>query len=305
MHVTGEVFADNQGDYGTGDVGGIVGTLGGDATNSSADVDVHAPTARVGGIAGSVIGEIHGSEARGDVTGDNRVGGLIGSMEGTTVSEIYVSDSEAYGDVTGDDRVGGLVGQILTGNVTGSEAHGDVTGDDRVGGFTGYVEVYSLGIVEVMESEAHGHVILSEDDPEKHPADAGNTGGFIGSVQNDDPDLEPGDDGGLDLNTSSSTGDIYVFVDDDAVFADGVGEFIGSDFDGDPVDDGGSGTITFNYSDDSEDETDDSDDSDDGSDDSDEVLGSGTGDSNDADSVLIVGAVLMLVVAGGVLATRP
>ena len=66
------------------------------------------------------------------VTGNNQVGGLVGSIIRSTVSNSY-----ATGAVTGVTFVGGLVGRIQLGAVSGSYATGSVTGNNQVGGLVG------------------------------------------------------------------------------------------------------------------------------------------------------------------------
>ena len=66
-----------------------------------------------------------------DVTGDDRVGGLLGdSVYGSVV------DSSATGRVSGTDEVGGLVGRT-SGRVLRSSAAVNVSGEDAVGGLVG------------------------------------------------------------------------------------------------------------------------------------------------------------------------
>ena len=87
---------------------------------------------RVGGLVGSNEGgTVSGSYATGAVTGRGGVGGLVGSNDGD------ISNSYATGAVTGDDYVGGLVGYNSTGTVSTSYATGSVTGDAYVGGLVG------------------------------------------------------------------------------------------------------------------------------------------------------------------------
>ncbi len=69
-----------------------------------------------------------------DVTGDNRVGGLMGYNWGT------VKNSYATGDVSGDWYVGGLVGENDEGSVDNSYATGSVSGEVFVGGLVGWNE---------------------------------------------------------------------------------------------------------------------------------------------------------------------
>ena len=87
---------------------------------------------RVGGLVGAVFGggTVTDSYATGSVTGDEFVGGLVGYSEGT------VMDSYATGSVTGEQRVGGLVG-YSEGTVMDSYATGSATGASNVGGLVG------------------------------------------------------------------------------------------------------------------------------------------------------------------------
>ncbi len=87
---------------------------------------------RVGGlVGGNGFGTVEDSYATGDVTGDLSVGGLAGQNFGT------VEGSYATGDVTGDINAGGLVGFHSTGIVKDSYATGTVTGGSNVGGLIG------------------------------------------------------------------------------------------------------------------------------------------------------------------------
>ena len=87
---------------------------------------------RVGGLVGAVFGggTVTDSYATGSVTGDEFVGGLVGYSEGT------VMDSYTTGSVTGEQRVGGLVG-YSEGTVMDSYATGSATGASNVGGLVG------------------------------------------------------------------------------------------------------------------------------------------------------------------------
>ena len=66
-----------------------------------------------------------------DVTGRNRVGGLVGNNHRGSITTSY-----ATGRVTGRDFVGGLVGWSL-GSITASYATGRVSGNNYVGGLVG------------------------------------------------------------------------------------------------------------------------------------------------------------------------
>jgi hypothetical protein len=78
--------------------------------------------------------------ARGTVSGYWGVGGLVGLLDGGTVSNSYATDA-----VTGEDWVGGLAGYIIGGTVSNSYATGAVSGRGiDVGGLVG---AQDLGIV--------------------------------------------------------------------------------------------------------------------------------------------------------------
>ncbi len=114
--------------------------LFGTANSDSVIFDVGLVNAQVNGSAtdssvGILVGYQHkGSIAAtfvtGSVTGDDEVGGLVGTNDGT----IEISYSTA--SVSGNDYVGGLTGSN-TGTITSSYATGSVSGDDQVGGLVG------------------------------------------------------------------------------------------------------------------------------------------------------------------------
>lgn len=118
--------------YATGDVEGVISD-----DNSSA--------ISVGGLVGEMgAGTISQSFAAGQVTGTNRVGGLVGRF--TTGSDVgSVSNSYASGHVFGSDRVGGLIGQVdydpeesfKAMGVTNSYSTGVVEGSSETGGLIG------------------------------------------------------------------------------------------------------------------------------------------------------------------------
>lgn len=89
----------------------------------------------VGGIVGSSLDSVKYSFSEGDVSGSgNRVGGAIGSMEGTK----GIVNVHAKGDVSGDSLVGGVVG--YAGSLKNSYSEGNVIGTGSyVGGVAGKV----------------------------------------------------------------------------------------------------------------------------------------------------------------------
>jgi hypothetical protein len=87
--------------------------------------------ARVGNLVGKNKGTVRDSYSTGSVTGNARVGGLVG------VNTDTVSNSYSSGSVTGNDYVGGLVGWN-TDTVSNSYSSGSVTGNNYAGGLVGY-----------------------------------------------------------------------------------------------------------------------------------------------------------------------
>jgi len=74
-----------------------------------------------------------------DVSGDDRVGGLVGfNRDSSTVSNSY-----ATGTVSGNDEVGGLVGYNRESSVSNSYSTGTVSGSNSVGGLVGLNNVRS------------------------------------------------------------------------------------------------------------------------------------------------------------------
>ncbi|CAN1523786.1 Filamentous haemagglutinin, N-terminal [Methylophilaceae bacterium] len=102
----------------------------------------------VGGLVGRNDGSINNSYATGNVTGDVKVGGLVGYND-----DAYISNSYATGSVAGNYGVGGLVGDNNYGSITNSYAIGNVTGEAKVGGLVGendygsISQTYATGLV--------------------------------------------------------------------------------------------------------------------------------------------------------------
>lgn len=136
-------------------VGGLVGQnyAAGTITASAADVTVTGNT-RVGGLVGSNAGTIESSSAQGTVNGDDgSTGGLAGYNTGT------ITGSNATSAVTGHNSVGGLVGSNDEGNITDSYAAGLVTGTgDAVGGLVGSSSTME-DIARIAGSHATGDVV--------------------------------------------------------------------------------------------------------------------------------------------------
>ena len=87
----------------------------------------------VGGLIGSNDGTVSASYATGSVSGNDSVGGFIGSSNGGAISGSY-----ATGNVSGDNYVGGLVGEQSGNTISASYAMGSVSGGgDDIGGLVG------------------------------------------------------------------------------------------------------------------------------------------------------------------------
>ncbi len=105
----------------------------------------------IGGLVGWNDANIEKSNATGDVSSGDDIGGLVGYLFSfaSSISECYAS-----GDVVGGENVGGLVGAVHA-SISNSYALGNVTGVDKVGGLAGGFEgglplttsCYSTGIV--------------------------------------------------------------------------------------------------------------------------------------------------------------
>jgi hypothetical protein len=121
-------------------VGGLVGFNKGTVSNSYSTGSVTG-NERVGGLVGkNHNGTVNNSYSSSSVTGDEYVGGLAGlnvlppstAPRGGTVSNSY-----STGSVTGNRWVGGVVGSNLFGTVSNSYSSSSVTGDRYVGGLAG------------------------------------------------------------------------------------------------------------------------------------------------------------------------
>ena len=120
----GSITVQNPGN----DIGGFMGYYcqeGGrpGSFKSQADVDVFAPLAHtVGGFAGYGDGNFSEVEALGDVTGRDRVGGLIGFVQDATFNNVVAS-----GNVTATERGGSLIGVMVDFDISRSYSRGTVT----------------------------------------------------------------------------------------------------------------------------------------------------------------------------------
>jgi len=121
---------------GTSWVGGLVGFAENVIiiTNCHTTSDVTGTNDEVGGLIGTAYSGIviTNCSATGQVSGDDKVGGLVGNVEGP------ITNSYATGDVSGSsDYIGGLVGYSVGGDINNSYSTGNVSGNDHVGGLIG------------------------------------------------------------------------------------------------------------------------------------------------------------------------
>lgn len=120
---------------GQDNVGALVGDNSGSILRSYASGEVSGER-RVGGLVGyndwphSTLSHSH---AACEVNGEEKVGGLVGGNRGV------VENSYAMGEVSGErEEVGGLAGYNKHGSIYNSYAAGDVVGDDYTGGLVGF-----------------------------------------------------------------------------------------------------------------------------------------------------------------------
>lgn len=130
-------------------IGCLVGFNNGDITASQASCDITG-NSRVGGLVGdnSHQGTITASQSSCDIDGQSSIGGLVGDNFG------IISDSHASCDVFGTHAgIGGLVGISEQGTISNSHASGEVIGRGMyVGGFVG------LNGATISDSHASGSV---------------------------------------------------------------------------------------------------------------------------------------------------
>jgi hypothetical protein len=113
-------------------VGGLVGALG-NSTISHSTVGVHISTSSdslsIGGMVGvsSDTSEISNSYALGNVSGKD-AGGVVGAVSGLKITLV---NTYAAGSVTGSGTPGGLVGELDGGTVTAQNSFWDITRTGR------------------------------------------------------------------------------------------------------------------------------------------------------------------------------
>ncbi|QWC19154.1 GLUG motif-containing protein [Halorubrum sp. 2020YC2] len=181
-----------------GFAGGLVGYLEGTVERSTASGDIEATASRVGGLVGYAEQDsiINRSNATGTVSGEERVGGLVGRNRGA------VSTSYATGGVTGGQYVGGLIG-FVDGTVEDTYAAptAAIRGDERVGGLVGYIDdtgqvnrSFATGLVNATGSKSGG---ITPPSP----------GAVSDSYWNAETTNQSSSGGGIPLTTVQMTGD--------------------------------------------------------------------------------------------------
>lgn len=154
-------------------VGGCIGYFYGGSFYNYCDVKVNIPVSGSGSCVGGVFGKVQEisielsrfimgpGESGGDTTmkvsGENRVGGMVGELEsarltgnqhfdyGKAVDDIVVVPNKRRftpvysGVVTGKEYVGGLLGYGFNATITGLSSAASVTGDKYVGGVAGHI----------------------------------------------------------------------------------------------------------------------------------------------------------------------
>lgn len=137
-HATGTITANGP----AHNIGGLAGYYCGDLTKSYADVDVTAVDGEnVGGLAGYGDGYTYSVYAEGTVSGNQHVGGLIGSFNWATLDDSY-----AIGNVTAVNQGGSLVGYSSGATVRRAYTKGTVAAGETRGAF-GYLENQNLEAV--------------------------------------------------------------------------------------------------------------------------------------------------------------
>lgn len=172
-------------------IGGIAGGTGAPTiSNSSASgivTGIQGGEGNIGGLVGGGSATITDSHADVTVTGaigQSGIGGLLGFGDWA----VTVSNSYSTGTVTGDARVGGLVGTLAGGYIEESYSTGDVFGrtNGSIGGLVGYADSGGgWGTVRGIYND--GHVISSLIESSYATGDvtqigSGNNGGGVGGL---------------------------------------------------------------------------------------------------------------------------
>lgn len=173
--------------------GGALGTLVGNALNttiSNINIDAQSSVtstisgeARIGGLVGLISGgNISDIESFATVsaTTGNRVGGIIGESINTG-GAITISSIVANGNVTGQDRVGGLVGYANIGTQLSNSSFADFTvlGRSSVGGAVGYAVTDVI-----MDGLEVRNALITATDSTNNGIGYSDVGGLVGDLYN-------------------------------------------------------------------------------------------------------------------------
>ena len=118
------------------------------------DLHINLPITDYVGLFGYVqnatICNVHLSEV--DVTGNDRVGGLVGRLEASTITASYVTGTVVGLPLLANDYVGGLVGYVYGGMITASYSAGTVTASGTTSQYTGGLVGYVTNVSTIAAS---------------------------------------------------------------------------------------------------------------------------------------------------------
>ena len=181
--------------------GGLIGYARGTNINLN-NCSVNASVSSTSHCVGELIGTAEGTSAngititncstKGSVQGATTVGGFIGNVSNTTISNcsssasVYATKAEGNDHWASDNIAGGFIGNANTITVNNCESRGDVKGEGGViGGFGGHIQNST-----VSNSNATGNVksnISGRVTPALRPGDfteAVSTAGFVSATAN-------------------------------------------------------------------------------------------------------------------------
>lgn len=206
---------------GDNNVGGIIGANSGTVSNvanaasvtGEGNANAEQPEDKlshyVGGLAGSNSGTITGGRNNGEITGNNYVGGLVGSNGTNSTLTNLVNDSAAA--ITGDNYVGGIAGSNA-GSITASSVdedgqviegndnlinRGTITGQQYVGGVAGV----NTGTIANTNNDVDLYVKDSTAVDDNAPQYFGGVAGWNKAAEDDDGNLVYDNEGKLVVGT--------------------------------------------------------------------------------------------------------
>ena len=128
---------------GKDNVGGIAGTNSGDISLIVNGASVTAEGDYTGGLVGKTTGSISNGRNNGVITGNDYVGGLVGSNGTKDITNIILENltNDSSAEIIGNKYVGGIAGSnygtITAENQTNLINRGSITGNQYVGGIAG------------------------------------------------------------------------------------------------------------------------------------------------------------------------